>query len=271
MKPASSGRSPRWLAALLGLWLLLAAGVAGAQIDVPPLSGRVVDLTGALDAAAKQDLSARLAAIEQQKGSQVAILMLPTTQPEELAAFGIRVAEAWKLGRQGVDDGVIVLVALQDRKLRIEVGRGLEGAIPDAIAKRIVAEDIAPYFKQGDFHGGLAAGIARIAEHIGAESLPPPKTHARPQSNLQDFGTLGFIVLIILFFVVSRAFGGGGRAYSTGRRGVRNVILPGGLGGLGGFGAGSRWGGGWGGGSSGGGSWGGGGGSFGGGGASGDW
>lgn len=268
MKPASSARSSRWLAVLLGLCLLVAAGFVHAQIDVPPLSGRVVDLTGALDAAARQDLDVRLAAIEQQKGSQVAVLMLPSTQPEDLAAFGIRVADAWKLGRRGVDDGVIVLVALQDRKLRIEVGRGLEGAIPDAIAKRIVAEDIAPYFKQGDFHGGLAAGIARIAERIGAESLPPPKTHARSQTSLQDIGSVGFIVLIILFFVLSRAFGSG-RAYSTGRRGARTVFLPGGIGG---FGAGSHWGGGgWGGGSSGGGGWSGGGGSFGGGGASGDW
>lgn len=245
----------RWLLAfcMAGLSLLVQAEVA-----VPALTGRVVDLTGVLDVAARQDLEARLSAIEQQKGSQAAILLLPTTQPEDLAAFGIRVADAWKLGRQGVDDGIIILVALQDRQLRIEVGRGLEGAIPDAIAKRIISDDIAPYFKRGDFHGGLAAGVARIAERVGAEGLPPPKSSSQ-RSKVQDIGSVGFIVLIILFFVLSRVLGGSGRAYSAGRRGVRTVILPGG------FGGGSSWGG------RSGGGWSGGGGGFGGGGASGGW
>jgi uncharacterized protein len=241
--------------------LLSVACLAQAQIAVPPVQGRVTDTTGALSAEARQDLDARLAAIETQKGSQVVILLVPSTQPEDLAAFGIRVADAWKIGRGKVDDGVILLVALQDRKLRIEVGRGLEGAIPDAIAKRIISEDIAPHFKQGDFHGGLAAGVSRIAERIGAEPLPPPA--AAKQDDVQSLGPIALIALVIIVMVLIKVFNIGGSGYSTvSRRGARNSILPGVFLGGGGFGGG---------GGGGGGGFGGGGGGFGGGGASGGW
>ncbi len=108
------------------------------------------------------------------KGSQIAVLMLPTTQPETIDQFGIRVVEAWKLGRKGVDDGVLLLVAKDDRKLRIEVGYGLEGALNDATAKRIVAEIIAPYFKRGEFYAGIDAGVSAIIKVIDGEPLPPP-------------------------------------------------------------------------------------------------
>ncbi len=250
------------LRSLIAVCLLSVACLVQAQIAVPPVQGRVTDTTGALSAEARQDLDARLAAIETQKGSQVVILLVPSTQPEDLAAFGIRVADAWKIGRGKVDDGVILLVALQDRKLRIEVGRGLEGAIPDAIAKRIISEDIAPHFKQGDFHGGLAAGVDRIAERIGAEPLPPPAAVKRDEAS--SLGPIALIVLVVIIMALIKLFDIGGSGYRTvSRRGARSGVLPGGF-------SGGGLGGGWGGGGGGGGFRGGGGG-FGGGGASGGW
>lgn len=248
---------------LLSCLLLCCAGFVQAQVAVPALSGRVVDLTGALSAEAKQDLSARLEAIEKARGSQVAILLLPTVQPEDIEAFGIRVADAWKLGRKGVDDGAILIVALQDRRLRLEVGRGLEGAIPDAIAKRIIADTITPFFKQGDFHGGLAAGVNAIAEKIGAEALPPPETHGRSDEEELPIGFLivaGFIVLVVLVVLGSIVSDRSSWYSSRGSRVLRHG---------GGFPLGGGWGGGSGGSSGGGFS--GGGGGFGGGGASGGW
>ncbi|MDQ7988266.1 MAG: TPM domain-containing protein [Candidatus Dactylopiibacterium sp.] len=245
---------------LLVFCLALTAALAQAQVAVPPLSGRVVDLTGALSTAAREDLAARLAVIERDRGSQVAILLLPTVQPEGLEAFGIRVADAWKLGRAGVDDGAILLVALQDRRLRIEVGRGLEGAVPDAVAKRIVADTITPYFQRGDFHGGLAAGVDALAARIGAEALPPP---VPPREVAGPALPLPLPWLVVGLFFVLAALGVAvtdGSLYSQGgrRRGG------------GGFPPGGGWGGG-GGGRGGGGGFRGGGGGFGGGGASGGW
>jgi uncharacterized protein len=161
---------------LLALFCLLAAAPAWADEApaLPALAGRVTDLSGTLSAGQRQQLDDALAAIEAEKGSQVAILLLPTTQPEAIEQFGIRLAEAWKLGRKGVDDGVIVIVAKNDRKTRIEVGYGLEGAIPDAIAKRIIAERMAPRFRENDFFGGLMAATAAIGGAIRGEQLPPP-------------------------------------------------------------------------------------------------
>ena len=137
------------LARALALALLWTA-VAAAEVAVPPLSARVTDLTGTLDAGQRAALEARLEAFERAKGSQVAVLIVPTTQPETIEQYGIRVAEAWKIGRGGtIDDGVILLVAKDDRALRIEVGYGLEGALPDAIAKRIIEEVIVPALSRG--------------------------------------------------------------------------------------------------------------------------
>src|SRR5262249_42609472 len=127
---------------------------------------RVTDLTGTLSAPQIQSLESRLRDFEQAKGSQIAVLILPTTQPETIEQFSIRLAEAWKIGRTRVDDGVILIVAKNDRKLRIEVGRGLEGAIPDAVAKRIVSDVIAPRFKAGDFYGGVSAGCDALMKLI---------------------------------------------------------------------------------------------------------
>lgn len=159
---------------------------AVAEVPVPPLEQRVTDLTATLTAEQQRAIEARLAAFEQRKGSQVALLIVPSTQPEDIAQFGIRVAEQWKLGRKGIDDGVLLLVAKQDRALRIEVGYGLEGALNDATTKRIIEEFILPAFKQGDFAGGIDAGIDRILRVIEGEPLPAPARGAGQQAGTSE-------------------------------------------------------------------------------------
>lgn len=157
-----------WLAG----WLLPGWVVAADLVPLPELKARVTDLTGTLSPEQGSRLESKLQAIEAKKGSQVVVLLLPTTQPESIEAFGIRLAEAWKVGRRGVNDGVIIVVAKNDHRMRIEVGYGLEGAIPDAIAKRIVAESMAPKFRQGDYAGGLIAAVQVLESVIGGEPLP---------------------------------------------------------------------------------------------------
>jgi uncharacterized protein len=149
----------------LGLLSLVAA--AADPVAVPRLEARVTDRTGTLDATSRQRLESLLEGVERARGAQIAVLLLPTTQPETIEAFGIRLAEAWKIGHKGADNGVIIIVAKNDRKMRIEVGYGLEGSIPDAIAKRIVAERMAPRFKQGDFAGGLIDAVEALDAAIG--------------------------------------------------------------------------------------------------------
>jgi len=187
----------RWLTALL-LWLTVAghATAGGGVAPIPPLNNRVTDLTGTLTMSQRAQLESRLAALERDKGAQIAILLLPTTQPESIEEYGIRLAEAWKVGRKGIDDGVIVIVAKNDRAVRIEVGYGLEGAIPDALAKRIIEERIAPRFRQGDFFGGLLDGCEALAQLISGEPLPAP---ARSQSEQQlhlELNPLLFVVIL---------------------------------------------------------------------------
>jgi uncharacterized protein len=155
------------LLALLWLALLPATGRAAEPVPLPALNARVTDLTATLDATQRGRLEAQLAAIDRAGKAQVAVLLLPTTEPETIEQFGIRLAEAWKVGRKGADDGLIIIVAKNDRRMRIEVGYGLEGRIPDAIASRIVNERMAPAFKQGDFFGGLAAAIAAVDQALG--------------------------------------------------------------------------------------------------------
>lgn len=181
------------------LLALLLCGTAQAEIAVPVLKQRVTDLTATLDAAQIQTLDARLAAFESGKGSQIAILLLPSTQPETIEQFGIRVADSWKLGRKGVDDGVLLLIAKDDRKLRIEVGYGLEGALNDATAKRIVSEVITPYFKRGEFYPGIDAGVSAIIKVVEGEPLPPPAQSASTRSG-SDAG--GFEKLLGAAFVI---------------------------------------------------------------------
>jgi uncharacterized protein len=190
----------RWLlAASLALltWCALAQGV----LPVPPLSARVIDTSGTLDTAQQQALEAKLAALEAAKGSQVVVYMLPTTQPEDIASFANRVANEWKIGRRTVGDGVLVIVAKNDRKVRIEVAKTLEGAIPDLAAKRIIDEGITPRFKQGDFAGGLDAAATRITALISGEALPEParSTQAGP---LAAMGVEWMDFLIFMLFAV---------------------------------------------------------------------
>jgi uncharacterized protein len=158
------------LVALLLCWAFAAA----ADVAVPPLSGRVVDQTGTLSAGDISSLTQTLKDLETRKGSQVAVLIVPTTEPESIEQYSIRVAEAWKIGRKKIDDGALLLVAKNDRKLRIEVGYGLEGALNDATAKRIIDEIITPRFRSGDFAGGISAGVDRIIRVIDGEKLPAP-------------------------------------------------------------------------------------------------
>src|ERR1700736_3583358 len=161
-------------ASLLAL-LLCWAVTAFADVAVPPLTGRVVDQTGTLSSGDIDRLTQTLKNLELRKGSQVAVLIVPTTQPETIEQFSIRVADAWKVGRKKIDDGAILVVAKDDRKLRIEVGYGLEGALNDVTAKRIIDEVITPKFRSGDFAGGISAGVDRIIGVINGEKLPAPE------------------------------------------------------------------------------------------------
>jgi uncharacterized protein len=200
----------RQLRSLLIAALLLVPMLALADVAVPPLKARVTDLTGTLDAAQKSALEQKLAAFEARKGAQVAVLMLPTTQPETIEQYAVRVEEKWKLGRKGVDDGVLLVIAKEDRKLRIEVGYGLEGVLPDAVAKRIIADDIAPRFKQGDFYGGVTAGVERITRVIDGEALPPPKAAPAQQrggDNWNNLFVIGFVVVFVVGGILRAIFG----------------------------------------------------------------
>jgi len=269
-----------------GFLLAVFALSAWAQVAVPDLSRRVTDLTATLSASQVAALESKLAAFEAQKGSQIAVLIVPSTEPEDIAQFGIRVADQWKIGRKRIDDGVILIVAKNDRKLRLEVGYGLEGAIPDAIAKRVIAETITPHFKAGDFYGGIDAGVQQLMQLIEGEPLPQPSA----SGNGGDDGA--FVMLIVggliagwlLSLLMSRPAAGGIAAVGSGVAGAFLLGLSPLLlfiavfvfaGVASGFRHGGGWssgGGGWGGGGfGGGGSWGGGGGGFGGGGASGSW
>lgn len=157
------------------LLALLLSAAAAAEVAVPPLRSRVTDLTGTLTARQQQTLERELAAFEQARGTQIAVLLVPTTGEESIEQYSIRVVDQWKLGRQGVDDGMLLLVAKNDRTVRVEVGYGLEGAIPDAVANRVVEDIIVPRFKQGDFFAGVAAGVDALQRLAEGEPLPPPR------------------------------------------------------------------------------------------------
>ena len=210
-----------WLKSILFVLcstLLMVTGFAQAElVSVPTLSARVTDLTHSLSQAEQAQLEQKLAAFEQQKGSQIAVLILPTTQPEDIAQYSIRVVDAWKLGRKGVGDGVLLLIAKDDHKMRIEVGRGLEGAIPDLYAKRIISEDIAPKFKQADFIGGLNAGVDKLVRLVNGEALPEPSKIASHSKGIDSllpillFGGLisGMLLRGIFGTFLGSAFNGG--------------------------------------------------------------
>lgn len=286
----------RALNILLLFCSLFAFGVVGAQElqAVPKLTARVTDQTSTLSVEQRERIEAKLLAFEQEKGAQLAVLIVPTVKPETIEQYSLRVAEAWKVGRNGIDDGALLIVARQDRKLRIEVGYGLEGALNDATAKRIISETIGPRFKEGDFYGGIDAGLDVMLKVIGGEALPAPKA-AGSGGDLGDFGNIdtllpiAFVLIFVVGGVLRAIFGrflGAGIvggvvgfiafliASSLLLSGVAGIIafvfsLLAGRSGGGWSSGGGSWGGGFGG--SGGGGFSGGGGSFGGGGASGDW
>ena len=278
---------------LVGLFVAAASIATGSSawaadglIAVPPLQSRLTDLTGTLSSAQKDALENTLRTFEARKGSQFAVLLVPTTQPEAIEPFALRVVEQWKLGRKRVDDGVLLLIAKDDHTLRIEVGYGLEGALNDATAQRIIREIITPKFKTNDYFGGITEGVDRMIRVVDGEPLPdaPAAKTARDDRNIGAMLPVLFVVVMVLGGVLRSAVGRLPAAVITG--GVLGLIgwllagavataalagaiafvitlagiRPGGFGGMQG-----------GGGRSGGGGFGGGGGGFGGGGASGRW
>lgn len=194
-----------WLLATLLLCACLPAQAQPLQ-PVPPLSGRVVDTTHTLDALQQGALDQALAKLETERGAQVVVLLVPTTAPEDIASYANRVANAWKIGRREIGDGVLLLVAKNDRKLRIEVAKTLEGAIPDLAAKRIIDEAITPRLAQGDFAGGLQAGVARIDALVRGEALPLPQAGQQRSGSGAGEDSLP-VLLIAVFFVVPIAAG----------------------------------------------------------------
>lgn len=193
--------------------LFLVSGNLRAELTpIPALNTRVTDLTQTLSSEQQSQLEAKLAAFEQEKGSQIAVLIVPTTMPEAIEQFSIRVADSWKLGREKQDDGVLMLVAKDDRKMRIEVGYGLEGAIPDLIAKRIITEIMTPYFKRGDFYGGINQATDQIMRLISGEQLPAPQQARSGSVQLWDmlyFILIGaFVIGGILRVVLGKFLGG---------------------------------------------------------------
>jgi uncharacterized protein len=189
-------------ASLLAL-LLCWAAVALALVAVPPLSGRVVDQTGTLGSSDIASLTQTLKDLETRKGSQIAVLIVPTTDGEAIEQFALRVAEAWKIGRKKVDDGALLVIAKNDRRLRIEVGYGLEGALTDVTTKRIIDEDITPKFKTGDFAGGVSAGVDRMVRIVNGEKLPEPEPPHWQDSGLLNIDPFNPFVLVFVFIVGS--------------------------------------------------------------------
>jgi uncharacterized protein len=184
------------LVALLMCWAVMAF----ADVAVPPLSGRVVDQTGTLSSDTIASLTQTIKGLELRKGSQIAVLIVPTTAPETIEQYSIRVAEAWKIGRKKIDDGALLVVAKNDHKLRIEVGYGLEGSLTDATASRIISEIITPKFRSGDFSGGVSDGVERMISVIDGEPLPAPEptqSFSEP-AHLEDmFPILIFVAIIV--------------------------------------------------------------------------
>ncbi len=195
------------------LALLVAAPLLLAALQpIPPLAARVTDLTGTLSAAEQSQLETRLAEFEARKGVQIAVLIVASTAPEEIEQYSIRVVDAWKLGREKPDDGALLLIAKDDRALRIEVGRGLEGALTDLVSKRIIADTITPYFRQGDFSGGIKSGVEQMIRVVDGEPLPEPDPQwaggpEKLASQLPFLLGLIFVGSIVLRALLGRALG----------------------------------------------------------------
>ena len=194
----------RWVlfAGLLVVW-----GIALADVAVPALKARVTDLTGTLTAQQTRQLESQLAALEQRKGAQVVVLMLPTTQSEDITDYATRVFDQWKIGRKNVDDGVLVVVAKDDHRAMIETGYGLEGAIPDAAASRIIREYMSPKFRVGDFYGGLNDAVVALTKLIDGEPLPPPLQEPQRDRGGVAHGHDWFTGLVVAWIVLVWARG----------------------------------------------------------------
>jgi uncharacterized protein len=193
------------LAAPLLAWLAAVFAPAWAQepLPVPALTARVIDQTGTLSPAQRSALEAKLAGFEQASGPQIVVLMVPTTQPEDIASYAYRVADSWKIGRREVGDGLLIVVAKNDRRVRIEVAKALEGAVPDLAARQIIDRRIGPAFKAGDFAAGLDGGVDALMERIKGEGLPSP-----PARTAQGADDGSWQQLLMFFFVAVPVVGG---------------------------------------------------------------
>ncbi|AZG08853.1 YgcG family protein [Pigmentiphaga sp. H8] len=200
-----------WLAAGAAvLWLAAAPALAASDglVAIPPFGGLVTDLTSTLTAEQRSGLEQQLRAFQERKGSQLAILVVPSTAPESVEQYSLRVAEAWKPGRKNVDDGVLFLVAKDDRRMRIEVGYGLEGVLNDATANRILNEIVTPRFREGDYYGGISQGADRIMRLIDGEPLPPPPERAAQEGgDLEGIAPVLLIVALVAGGMLRRALG----------------------------------------------------------------
>lgn len=196
---------------LLLTWLLclpaFVAATEGEPQPVPALTAPVTDLADLLPPADEDRLNTRLLAFSQEKGSQIAVLIVPTTQPEDIFSYSFRVADTWKLGRKGVDDGVLLVISVKDRKTHLQVGYGLEGAIPDARAKQILQDIIRPRFQAGDFPGGITAGIDAVIALVNGEQLPPPSAQNHRSGQQQNPVVLALVVGVIAGMFLRAALG----------------------------------------------------------------
>ena len=227
----------RALRLLLGAWLMALLAPAWAQdvLPVPALSARVIDQTGTLDAAQRSALEAKLAAFERDQGTQIVVLLVPTTAPEDIAAYAQRVADSWKIGRREVGDGLLMVVAKTDRRVRIEVAKTLEGAVPDLAARLIIDRSISPAFRAGNFAAGLDAGIDALMARIKGEGLPEPARPANPAdadaAPWQELAMFFFIAVFVIGGILSRVLGRRlGAAVTSGGAGAVAWMLGAGLG-----------------------------------------
>lgn len=196
----------RSLLALLGLWIGLAAPPAFAQQTIPELRARVMDQTGTLDTNQRATLEAKLEAFEKSHGSQVVVLVVATTAPEDIADFTQRLGDAWKIGRRDVGDGVLFVIAKDDRRMRIATAKTLEGAIPDLMARRILDGAVAPAFRRGDYAGGIEAGVDQILALIRGENLPAPADAGqRDQGNASGFDVMDALVFLVFAVPIASA------------------------------------------------------------------
>ena len=185
---------------ILGVSFLYDSVTAQDLVHVPNITGYVTDLTGTLNQQENKALEVKLQNLEEAKGSQIIVILIPSTYPEEIEQYGIRVADTLKIGREGIDDGVILIVAKNDRRVRIEVGYGLEGAIPDAYAKRIIEQIIIPDFRDGQYYSGINHGLDALISLIGGEELPLPSSKGGEE--VADQKVPVFFILILLMVVV---------------------------------------------------------------------